>query len=254
VETTLHAVLPHTCVVHVHSVNVLAWAALADSPRAFAARMEGIRWAWIPYIHPGLPLALQIREALTGAPDVIIMQNHGLIVGGESCESAEALLHYVERRLDLPMRVTPPPRTDALRDLAGTDWLVPAEDDVHGLGTDVDSFRIATAGTLYPDHCVYLGHALAPCYREQSPNDAAADYQEKWGKRPPVLACQGLGVLTDPSLSRAGREMLACLAATARRIPADAEVHYLSSDNVSRLMNWDAEHYRQAMARQMESQ
>ncbi|MDZ4802600.1 MAG: class II aldolase/adducin family protein [Bryobacteraceae bacterium] len=254
VEAAMHAVLPHLCVVHVHSVNTLAWASLADSPRSFATRLEGLKWVWIPYIHPGLPLALSIRETLGSSPDVIVMQNHGLIVAGDTCESAEALLHDVERRLRLHMRAHPPAQIDELRKLAGSAWQLPADDGVHSLGTDPDSFRIATGGTLYPDHCVYLGHAVAACHSGQAPEDAAARYERQWGKRPAVLACEGYGVLIAPDLSRAGREMLTCISSVVRRIPADAEVHYLPHDQVSRLMNWDAEHYRQAVARQMERQ
>ncbi len=254
VETTLHAVLPHRCVIHVHSVNVLAWASLADSPTAFAQQLDGIRWAWIPYIHPGLPLALAIRDRLASSPDVVVMQNHGLIVGGETCESTEALLYHVERRLDLPMRVAPPPRVNELRQLAGPGWNLAADGDTHALGTDPDSYRVATAGTMYPDHCVYLGHSLAACPVNDQPEAAAVRYQQQWGRRPSALACEGLGVLTDPALSRAGREMLTCLSGMVRRIPSDAEVHYLDYEQVARLMNWDAEHYRQAMARRMEPQ
>ena len=46
--------------------------------------------------------------------------------------------------------------------------------------------------------------------------------------------------------------MLVCLARVTRRIASSDEVHYLAYDDVARLMNWDAEHYRQSVARQME--
>lgn len=254
VETAMHAVLPQLCVVHVHSVNTLAWAVLGDSPRSLSAQLDGLNWVWIPWVYPGLPLALAIRNTLDSSPDVIVMQNHGLIVAGDTCESAEALLRHVERRLHLPLKINPPVQIDRLRDIAGSDWSLPDDEEVHGLGTDPDSFRIATEGTLYPDHCVYLGHAVAPCYSGESVAQAASRYEQAWSKRPTVLACEGLGVLTAPDLSRASREMLTCISSVVRRIPCDSEVNYLADDQVQRLMNWDAEHYRQAVARQMERQ
>lgn len=253
VETTMHAVIPQRCVIHVHSVNVLAWVALSASPNAFADRLSGLRWLWIPYIHPGLPLALRIREAISGTPaDVIVLQNHGLIVASDSCASAEGLLGDVERRLQLPMRDSAPPNEGSLAAMVDDEWQIAADDEVHALGTDRETFEFATSGTMYPDHCVYLGHALATLYPGEPPAHAVERYEARWEKRPSVLACEGSGVLTSVELSRAGREMLICLARVARRIPSGEEVHYLSYDDVARLMNWDAEHYRQAMARQME--
>src|ERR1700736_4521979 len=56
VETSMHAVLPHRVVVHVHSVNTIAWAVRKDACEAIADRLNGTRWAWIPYVHPGLVL------------------------------------------------------------------------------------------------------------------------------------------------------------------------------------------------------
>lgn len=253
VETAMHAVIPQACVVHVHSVNVLAWAALSASPNLFAGRLSGFRWVWIPYIHPGLPLALRIREAISQTPaDVIVLQNHGLIVASDSCQSAEALLRDVEQRMQLPMRDSGPADRSALAAMVDEEWQIAADDEVHALGTDRETFEFATSGTMYPDHCVYLGHALATLQPGEQPVHAVERYRARWDKRPSVLACEGTGVLTCVELSRAGREMLICLARVARRIPSDEEVHYLPYDDVARLMNWDAEHYRQAMARQME--
>lgn len=99
VETTMHAVLPHPVVIHVHSVNTISWAVRPDGAEALRAPLNGLRWEWIPYIHPGLPLARRIEQALESKPDVLILANHGLVVGGKNCEAAESLLADVERRL-----------------------------------------------------------------------------------------------------------------------------------------------------------
>src|SRR5713101_4129007 len=54
IETFMHAVVPHRVVVHVHSVNTIAWAVRTDMPDAVRDRLAGLRWAWVPYVHPGL--------------------------------------------------------------------------------------------------------------------------------------------------------------------------------------------------------
>ena len=253
VETTLHAVLQQGCVVHVHSVNVLAWAALELSPQAFASRLDGLRWVWIPYIHPGLPLAQRIRDAVVSGSGGCSRSSESWsdrgcrYLRGRGTSSAD-----VETRLGLSPRPLPDPGHDRLAELATDYWQIAPDEEVHALGTDLDAFEVATGGTLYPDHCVYLGHSLAGLHPGESPDHAAERYAARWGRRPPAIGCPEAGLLVSPELSRAGREMLVCLARVTRRIASSDEVHYLAYDDVARLMNWDAEHYRQSVARQME--
>src|ERR1700736_3000630 len=89
VETSMHAVLPHRVVVHVHSVRTIAWAVRADMPAPLTDRLAGLRWEWIPYIHPGLILGKEIRARLSSKPDVLVLGNHGLVVAADDCDAAE---------------------------------------------------------------------------------------------------------------------------------------------------------------------
>src|SRR5215475_11821634 len=56
IETSLHAFLPQSIVLHVHSVNALAWCIRAEGAPALGERLDGLNWAWLPYCRPGLPL------------------------------------------------------------------------------------------------------------------------------------------------------------------------------------------------------
>jgi rhamnose utilization protein RhaD (predicted bifunctional aldolase and dehydrogenase) len=253
VETTLHAVLPQACVIHVHSVNALAWVVRGDAPGAIADRLEGLRWEWIPYVHPGLPLTLRIRESLASRPDVLLMQNHGLVVAGASCADAEERLHEVERRLAQTARAAPGPDSAMLRRLSSANWQPAAEPEINALATDEFSCAVASGGTMYPDHCVYLGHAVATVRPGETTDDAVNRYETAFGRRPPVLLCEGAGVLVASDLERAGREMLVCLARLVSRISVGTPVRYLERWQVAKLMNWDAERYRIAIAREQEA-
>ena len=100
VETTLHAVLPQACVLHVHSVSTIAWAVHPEGSQRLAERLQGLRWHWIPYVRPGLPLTHAVTAALEQAPaEVLVMANHGLVVAGETVAEALALLQEVEGRI-----------------------------------------------------------------------------------------------------------------------------------------------------------
>src|SRR5215475_11309464 len=85
IETSLHALMPHPIVLHVHSVNTIAWAVRTDAREEFARRLEGLAWRWLDYHHPGLPLASVVNHTLgQHKADVLVLGNHGLVVGAET--------------------------------------------------------------------------------------------------------------------------------------------------------------------------
>ncbi|HEV8147583.1 MAG TPA: class II aldolase/adducin family protein [Bryobacteraceae bacterium] len=252
VETAMHAVLPHPVVVHVHSVNAIAWAVRLDAPACLEKTLAGLRWAWIPYVHPGLILAQRIRDLLPQRPDVLILGNHGLVIGAEDCDSAQALLDEVELRLALPPRGTPAAKPRALPEVAG--WQPAQYEEAHTLAMDAFSIRAAAGGTMYPDHCVYLGPSVAVATPEESPENTVKRYESQQGVLPKVLVIPGKGVLIPTDLPRAGRELLICLQRVTERIDKQAPFGYLDAAEVARLMNWDAEKYRIQLARQYDAQ
>jgi len=249
VETAMHAVMPHRVVVHVHSVNTIAWAIRVDAAAALAAPLAGLRWAWIPYVHPGLILGQRIAETSGSKPDVLVLGNHGLVIGAEDCEEAEEMLNDVERRLARVLR--PVPAHGVLPNIDG--WQPAPDLEVHSLAMDSFGVGAAAGGTMYPDHCVYLGPSVAATGADESPIDAVARYRSQHGVAPKVLVVQGAGVMVPEGLSRAGRAMLICLKRVVERIDRSAPFGYLDAVEVARLMNWDAEKYRIGLARQYEA-
>ena len=252
IETSLHALLPHAVVAHVHSVNAIAWAVRPDAEQALARALEGLSWAWVPYRRPGLPLTDAIRAALAAAPvppDVLLLANHGLVVGGSDCATAEARLRDVERRLALPLREAPGPDPDRLQAINDAGWTIPDAPLLHAIGTDAIACAIAVRGTLYPDHVVFLGERAAVA-EEQHPlsqviADAVAD-----GRGPPAyVVVPGAGVLLSPALSDGARAMLGCLAQVGLRSSTADTLNYLDIDDVAALIGWEAEAYRLARNR-----
>src|SRR5436305_3507769 len=107
IETSLHALMPHPVVLHVHSVNTIAWSVRKDARDEFAERLRGLSCHRLDYHHPGLPLAQAVSASLAQRPaDVLILGNHGLVVGAPTCDAAEALVAEVEQRLALKPRDT----------------------------------------------------------------------------------------------------------------------------------------------------
>src|SRR5262245_43329311 len=167
IETSLHALMPHPVVLHVHSVNTIAWSVRKDARSEFAERLRGLSWYRLDYHHPGLPLAQAVGESLARrSADVLVLGNHGLVVGAPTCNAAEELVLEGGRRLSLLQRTAASAPDGAAAEGAlaqiceGTDYQ-PAPDPLHHtLATNPHNFSLATKGSLYPDHVIFLGPAL----------------------------------------------------------------------------------------------
>ena len=234
IETTLHALLPHRVVVHTHSVRTIALAIREDGEAQVAERLAGLRWAWVPYCKPGLPLTRRVAEALRRGPaDILILGNHGLVVGADSIAEASGLLAEVERRVEAPVERWQPVRPQA----APRGTRLPKHDAVHALALDPLRRDRACGGSLYPDHVIFLGPAAAVL--EQATAAPASK----------LLLASGLGAFLAADAGVSADELALCLALVLERVPTDATLRYLTAADEAELLDWDAEKYRQALAR-----
>lgn len=246
IETFLHAILPHRVVVHVHSVSTIAFAVRDDAEAQLAVRLRGLRWCLIPYTSSGAPLALEMGRALAADPElnVFVLANHGLVVGGESCEEAHALIDEVERRLKVVPRKAPAVGYQRLEQLTeATQWRLPEADTLHALGTDPASLRAISDGVLYPCQALFLGR-----HAPVAPGSVAAGQLEQWidkqlGVRSFVIL-EGSGVVVSGSIGRAELGMLAGLVQVTQRLPADAPIRYLQAHDVNEVLTAEGLHYR----------
>jgi rhamnose utilization protein RhaD (predicted bifunctional aldolase and dehydrogenase) len=109
IETTLHALLPQRVVLHLHSVNALAWEVRSDGEARVAERLAGLPWAWVPYHRPGLPLTRACGRRRAGVA-VLALANHGIVVGADDCIAGEALVRARSSGASRLRRGRRPPR------------------------------------------------------------------------------------------------------------------------------------------------
>jgi rhamnose utilization protein RhaD (predicted bifunctional aldolase and dehydrogenase) len=231
IETTVHALMPQRVVVHVHCVNTIAWAIRSDAEHRLAGKLKDFNWAFIPYARPGLPLANAIAARLKPGIDVLILGNHGLVIAAESVIEAETLLGRVVKALTKPVRVAVPPDLATLRLLCkGTDYVPAVSNDTHALATDALALTRGKNSVFYPDHVVFLGVGVAT----EIESGAA------------LVAIPGKGVLIRKDAKPAMEPMGRCLADVMRRVEANDPLTALNAEALDRLVNWDAEKYRQS--------
>ena len=106
IETTLHALMPHKYVLHVHSINTLSYAILLDGENRIDQELKLVNWSWVSYARPGGGLTNQIKKILNQEPDVLVLQNHGLVVGADSSNEALHILELLEKKLERKPRAT----------------------------------------------------------------------------------------------------------------------------------------------------
>jgi len=227
IETTFHAALDRRIVVHTHSVATLAHVISPEGRSVAATKLAGLNSVMIPYAKPGLPLTRQILARIEPDTQVIILQNHGLIVAGETVAEVRTLLADVEKRLQLsPRLIEVTSKVAEAPD--GFEW-----SDYGWLAQDPLAYERATTGTYYPDHVVFLG----PCL-------PVKDHDGK----PPAIIHEGRGVLLRKDATSSQQAMLRCISDVLSRVQDGWGVDPIGPQAEAELLNWDAEKYRQALA------
>ena len=255
IETFMHVVMPQKVVVHLHAIEALAVLVRADAQETLRTRLGSrFSWTWVPYRQPGAALAQAVALALYRTPDanVVFLQNHGVLVGGETIEDIDRRLADITSGLkqnlavsdDFETNAEKPPsalRIGPLDYVAIEDARLQSMVHIRGLYQ-----RLSEAWALYPDHIVFLGEK-APVF--QTRGDA-----EKYGRRhrPPLLFIQDDGVFVKPGFDKAQCAQLKCYYdILARQGPHHALVELAQKDRDD-LNHWEAERYRVEVSRQEE--
>jgi rhamnose utilization protein RhaD (predicted bifunctional aldolase and dehydrogenase) len=247
IETAMHAVLPHRVVLHVHCVNTIAWAVRRDARVQLEHQLDGLRWQWISYVPSGLPLAREIEKVLSVSveTDVLVLGNHGLVIGGDDCSAVENLLSEVGRRLAICPRQAQPADYDALAEIAdGSGWDLPDDDEVHALGTDAISRAVLSRGLLYPCQAI-LSNSNTPALFGSIPCPERRDQWESRYSTRPFLIIEGCGVIVNRTMTPVERKMISGLAQVAQRISSSAALRYLTEAEVANSSRVIASRYRE---------
>ena len=245
IEASLHAVIPHKAVIHAHPINSVLCSVIDDGVRIFSEAMAalGLRHRHFPYVMPGPDLASAIAQSneRAGAVDVMLLQNHGLIVGGDDPGRAEKLLRQVEGALAFPAREFD---EDFIAETPEEDFEV---SPLHGaVVRDPYLCEAFTRGALTPDQVVFLGGAPAHVGENERLGDAAKRVGAATGLTPMLLYRKGQAAFQRVGMSEGQCAMAAALSEMARRAPSGGKLTYLSRDQAMALVDWEAEHYRRA--------
>lgn len=264
VEALLHHLLPDRLVVHTHPGLVNALTCCVEGER-ITRELFGDDVLWQPYVDPGLTLAKSLRESLAsrvGRPRAVFLENHGLIVSGESTDAIAAtsdrLIRAIADRLG-PLPTVGEGDATRLADFAAAiatfrPALHVAADstaDACWLAGTNGGRAAAAAGPLTPDQVVYC-RSFPLFVRE--PSDVANawdEYVRRYRVEPWVAVVEGAGVIAvreSAKLAETTRAVYVDAAAVSRRAALLGGVRALSVAHRTFIEAWEVEAYRRSVA------
>ncbi len=287
IETTLHAVMKQRVVIHVHCVNTIALAIRKDAEHQIKERLAEFEWVFIPYIRPGLPLSQSIRSKLGARTDVLVLGNHGLVVAADNVDKCMQLLEQVRLALlSTPRKVIEPSHlfgqtlntaqalyrkniqnTQKLPETKVTSEAIPATrnsapvvlhndyipaeaEEAHAIAFDSGALTVASGGSLYPDHVIFLGDGTIVARANEGSEAVAARCQAVGLDKPVSIVFPGVGVAMKKDATPGQQAMARCLSDVCLRVPNNADISYLNRQQNHELLNWEAEQYRQTLNQQ----
>ena len=284
VECVFHALIPSRFVIHTHPTLVNSLTCARDG-EAIAKDLLGDDALWVPYVDPGLPLAREIARlrrahvARTGAaaPDVTLLQNHGLIVAGDdppavvdrSYALVDALRPHVDggrSAADASPSADPATVDRLVRVLGGRlatgpqplDVAFDGSADAAWLAGTTDGEALARGGPLTPDQIVYAGSWplwIEPAVDDEAGLDAlvaaaVAAYVATRGARPIIVVVAGVGVFAvggTPRQAETAREIYLDATRVGRGALRLGGVRPLATAERRFIETWEAEAYRRGI-------
>lgn len=246
IETWLHALLPHKFVLHLHALDVLALLIRTNARSEIERLMPPeISWGFVEYVKPGPELAKATAKVIQDHSnvDVLFLQNHGVVVAGDSVFEIRSLLEVVRNSVGQPRVHKSGQPSDPILELSG---YAPLGDyEINELVTEAKLISLLEkVWAVAPDHVVFLGPKP---FIFEGPLEFDNHISEHSEALPLLAFVKGVGIFTRGRLDDAGEAQVRAYFELIVRQEAHHEFNKFTDDQVAELLNWDAEQYRLAM-------
>jgi rhamnose utilization protein RhaD (predicted bifunctional aldolase and dehydrogenase) len=248
----LHAILGRF-VLHTHPIAVNIIASQSDWDKNLTTLFSNA--LCIPYRTPGIELGIELNMLVKKyisihgcTPQIIFLQNHGLIVGAESMEAVQQITEDVVGkccewcRVDLARYK----QVTAIAKYVGDGSVAYLSEDCAILDLFNTQKTLFSLKPYFPDSFVFCGAAPLVLENLSDPSSLGA-YREKYHDTPKVILYNGQIYFIAKNIKKAKeieevyKAHLLSLASMKRHI------NYLNAEELAYLGNWDAEKYRRDM-------
>ena len=244
-ETSFHALINRKYVLHVHSTATIA-NAISQSSGFDLRKYLDEDFIFVPYCRPGFTLTMEIKKLILPSTNILILENHGLIVAGDDIEDTYKLLLKIHKKLDLIRNKKL--AFDYLEDTTNIDGYIHKNADKYKLfSTQNEKLFSLFSKSFYPDHVIFLGPGIPTFSEVKEANEFIQNLKRKNINLPPYLILKNKGLFENTLAIPAAKEMIDCFLEVLLRIDLSKSLKSLSSHQESELLNWDIEIYRQSI-------
>jgi NAD(P)-dependent dehydrogenase (short-subunit alcohol dehydrogenase family)/rhamnose utilization protein RhaD (predicted bifunctional aldolase and dehydrogenase) len=260
VETPVHHLLPGSYVIHTHAILFNGLSCAIAGKETCAELFPDV--LWIAYTDPGYTLAIAIKEGIAQytaehghPPAVVVQQNHGIFVSGDSIAAVDSHYDrilsklseiYAAKGLTLEL-ATGNWDADAMALLTPQLRTLLAEDGKRAVIVGHDDFA-PVAGPLTPDHIVY---AKSYAFIGEPSAGALAAFRDQHGYLPIIIQVPGAGLLAREKNFKSAnlaRDAAVNAAQVEALTHAFGGPRYLLDRDREFIENWEVEIYRKKVA------
>ena len=278
VETSLHDLIEYRFVVHLHPTLVNGLMCGIDVVD-HVSTLFGEEALYIPYTDPGYILFNEVekklqeyREKAGKDPAIILLQNHGIFVSGDTTGEIHSIYEEVFNRLGSAVKNEPSGKDSPIGDQV-TDILPALRMMLSGEGSKTLRVRnnalvehfTASAGTYQkiskpfsPDIIVYCKSNYIYSEAGGSPDEILDDLQtrikafnKEFGYAPKVILIKGLGMVAVGE-NAAGAEIILDVFEDMMKISWLSESfggpHFMGPEDIRFIDTWEVENYRRKTA------
>jgi len=246
IETLLHALMPQRVVVHLHAVEILAHLVQGNAKVKIKNLVnDAVKWVFVDYFKPGADLARSVSEQLTtrSNANVVFLANHGLVIGGDDVDEVACTLHTLISKLqtEFSKSIIQKKPCKYEQEFLARGYVPCGDKEVSQLANKEELMnRLRNEWALYPDHVVFLG--AMPAILEA--NFRLCDIDAIARDKPLFIFAFGSGVYENLHVKAAEKSQLRCYYDVIIRQCASDNLATLSNQQVSELLDWDAEKFR----------
>ena len=245
IETILHALMPQKFVAHLHPVDLVTLLIQADESWLKKLEQSALlkNYLLIDYAQPGIPLAKLLHDGLKNKKDaqLILLKNHGVVYAADTLDALKSGLEELLNGFKQSLVVS------SAQEVSDAPQEITINDQVYVRHSGNDMRQLVTNELLYellepywamcPDHIVFLG-AQAVCFEKVS------EIQFALAQTPPLVFIKNAGIYLQPQWKPAQEMQLQFFYEVLRRLPKKPTIAVLSTSEIGKLLNWDAETYR----------
>lgn len=235
VEAGFHSLLKKH-VIHTHSVysNILC---CSEEGQEIAKKLfTDSSYLWLPYVNPGAVLTSVIAMAIQdhgSIPEIIFMENHGVIVTADGADEAIELHEMVNNTIRKELNLEGPFPEVSVKAL--DDGRVASDSDyVKNFFSEADrSLEMVRELVLYPDQLVYLNNSI---YKK---DDSISDL---------ILVGNQLNYKISEKQARVNEETLVAYLYVIQSIEAKGlTLVSMTHEQQAFILGWESEAYRKSM-------